>query len=58
MRQNLQQLLDHGYCADAMGNDIDAQDLLIMVSALTGTVDAGSRQSRFVDILLTGLTPK
>jgi hypothetical protein len=37
MRQNLQRLLDHGYSARVMRDDIDAQELLIMVSAVTGT---------------------
>jgi hypothetical protein len=41
-----------------MRDDIDAQELLIMVSAVTGTVGAGPRQSRFVDVVLSGLTPK
>jgi AcrR family transcriptional regulator len=58
MRQNLQRLLDQGYRARVMRDDIDAQELLIMVSAVTGTVGASPRQSRFVDVILSGLTPK
>jgi AcrR family transcriptional regulator len=58
MRQNLQRLLDRGYGASVMRDDIDALELLIMVSAVTGTVGTGPRQSRFVDVVLSGLNPK
>ena len=58
MRQNLQRLLDHGYSAGVMRDDIDAQELLIMVSAVAGTVGASPRQFRFVNVILSGLIPE
>lgn len=58
MRQNLQRLLDQGYSARVMRDDIDAQELLIMVSAVAGAAGASPRQFRFGDVILSGLIPK
>jgi AcrR family transcriptional regulator len=61
MRQNLQRLLEQGRRAGVMRDDVDAQELLILVSAVTGAArnspgaQAPDRESRFVDVVLSGL---
>lgn len=62
MRQSLQRLLERGRCTDVIRDDIDAQEVLILISAVTGAArtssgsQAASRESRFVDVVLAGLT--
>jgi AcrR family transcriptional regulator len=61
MRHNLQQLLQRGHQAGVTRDDVDAQELLILVSAVTGAArtspgpQASTRESRFVDVVLSGL---
>jgi AcrR family transcriptional regulator len=61
MRQNLQRLLDRGRQAGVVRDDVDAQELLILISAVTGAArtspgaQAAAREARFVDVVLAGL---
>jgi hypothetical protein len=62
MRASLQHLLERGYRGGLTRDDIDAQEVLILISAVTGAArtspdpQATSRESRFVDVILAGLT--
>lgn len=61
MRQNLQRLLARGRRVGVVREDVDAQEVLILVSAVTGAArtspgsQAADRESRFVDVVLSGL---
>lgn len=61
MRQNFQRLLDRGVQAGVVRDDLDAREVLILVSAVTGAARtspgarAAERESRFVDVVLAGL---
>jgi AcrR family transcriptional regulator len=63
MRKNFQQLLGRGYDAGVTRTDIDAQEVLILISAVTGAArtspvpQAATRESRFVDVVLAGIEP-
>lgn len=61
MRQALERLLERGRRARVACEDVDAQDMLIVVSAVTRAArtspgsQAADRESRFVDVVLSGL---
>lgn len=61
MRHNLQRLLERGHRVGAVRADVDAQEMIILVSAVIGAArtspgsQAADRESRFVDVVLSGL---
>jgi AcrR family transcriptional regulator len=64
MRGNLQRLIDRGDRVGAIRDDVDAQEVLILVSAVTGAArtspgaQAATREERFVDVVLAGLSAR